>query len=325
MDFLPPYTEAAARAAWTKLFAELRTRMAKREWEKAMMIGLLSDAWPAEEAERLFYADVTGGLPWVSHSHVPVTRDMAGAEEGGIVVTGATSQGNAKVNRVGFRVGYHSAVFNDNFALDGPPLGSLLGWTRPDLGTYQPRYESFQPASRWRQLVEVNITGRQRGVSRGGADFWPSVRDRQGRRIGNVADRYPQSAWRNLDIPWCMFAPGPTGPVSTHQFEAVREGVQECQARILIEEALIDEKLKARLGDDLARRCKLALVERTEMMIKALGHLQINSDWGHLTGPEPICRQDGVNGHRWFAGSDWQDRSRLLYNLAGEVSRKLGR
>ena len=323
-EFLPPYSDPAARAAWKRLFGELRTRMAKRQWEKAMMVGLLSDDWPTE-AEREFYVDVTGNLPWVSHSHVPVTRDMGGTEEGGIVVTGATSQGSAKVNRVGFRVGYHSAVFNDEFPMDGPPLGSLGGWRRPDLGTYQPRYESSQPASRWRQLMEVNIAGRQRGVSRGGADFWSAVRDRRGQRIGNVADRYPQSAWRNLDIPWCMFAPGPTGPASTHQFEALREGIQECQARILLEEALGDKAARARLGDDLARRCEQVLAERTDLMIKALGHLQVNNDWGHLTGPEPICRQDGVNGHRWFAGSGWQDRSRQLYNLAAEVSKRMGR
>ncbi|MBN2583611.1 MAG: hypothetical protein JXL80_11125 [Planctomycetes bacterium] len=321
--FLPPYSEPAAKAAWTKLFGELRNRMAKRGWQKATMIGLLSDDWPTE-AERQFYRDVTDGLPWVSHSHVPVTRDGAETEDG-IVVTAATSQGNAKVDRVGFRVGYHSAVLSCMFPMDGPPLGSLHGWNREDMGCYQPRYEYIQPASRWRQLMEMNITGRQRGVSRGGADFWPAVRNNRGERVGNVADRYPQSAWRNLDIPWCMFAPGPTGPVSTHHFEAVREGIQECQARILIEEALTDERLKARLGSDLAKRCEDLLVERTDFMLKALGHLQINNEWGHVTGPEPICRQIGVNGHRWFVGSDWQGRSRRLYNLAGEVSRKLGR
>ncbi|HUT56875.1 MAG TPA: glycoside hydrolase domain-containing protein [Phycisphaerae bacterium] len=321
-EHLPPYSDPAARAAWTRLFGELRRRMAKRGWEKAMMVGLLSDDWPTD-AERRFYRDVTGGLPWVSHSHIPVTRDGAGTDNG-IVVTAATRQGNAKVDRVGFRVGYHSAVLSDTFPMNDPPLGSLGGWSREDMGCYQPRYEYIQPASRWRVLMEMNITGRQRGVSRGGADLWSVVRDSRGRRIGNVTKRYPQSAWRNLDIPWCVFAPGPAGPVATHRFEAMREGIQECQARILVEKALTNGTLKAKLGPDLAKRCEATLVERTAFMLKAFGHLQVNNEWGHVTGPEPICRQIGVNGHRWFVGSDWQGRSRRLYSLAGEVQKRLG-
>ncbi|NLF31671.1 MAG: hypothetical protein GX591_12385 [Planctomycetes bacterium] len=320
-EFLPPCSDPAVKAMWRSLFTQLGDRMAARGWADAMMIGLLSDDWPTED-ERLFYEDVTGGLPWVSHSHVPVTRDGAVGDDG-IVVTAATSQGDAKVDRVGFRVGYHSAVLSCTFPMNDPPLGSLHGWNRPDMGCYQPRYEPGQPASRWRQLMEMNITGLQRGISRGGADFWPAVRDSRGRRAGTVADRYPQSAWRNLDIPWCMFAPGPTGPVSTHQFEALREGIQECQARILIEDALLDPAMKAKLGPVLAARCEDLLVERTDFMLKAFGHLQVNNEWGLFTGPEPICRQIGVNGHRWFVSSGWQDRSERLYRLAGEVAARL--
>ena len=321
-DNLPPYDDPVSKTAWRKLFSELRARMAKRGWEKAMMVGLLSDDWP-NDAERRFYSEVTGDLPWVSHSHVPVTRDGDKAEDG-IVITAATSQGNAKVDRVGFRVGYHSAVLLDSFATNDPPLGSQRGWTRTDMGCYQPRYEGGQPASRWRQMMEMNITARQIGIGRGGADLWPAIRDRNGRRVGTVSNRYPQSAWRNLDIPWSMLAPSPTGPAATHRFEALREGIQECQARILLEEALTSEATKQKLGAELVKRCETLLVERTQFMLKAIGHLQINNSWGHLTGPGPINRQDGVMGHRWYVSSGWQDRSRQLYQLAGEVARKLG-
>jgi glycosyl hydrolase family 123 len=319
----PPHTDPAGKVVWKKLFDELRRRMARRQWQKAMMIGLMSDDWPTQ-AESRFYDEVSGNLLWVSHSHVPVTRDSKNVTDG-IVTTGATSQGSAKVNRVGFRVGYHSAVFNCTLAEREPPLGSLLGWQRSDMGLYQPRYEYCQPASRWRQLMELNITGKQRGVARGGADIWSVLRDRRGRRVGNVAKRYPHSAWRNLDIPWCMFAPGPTGPVATHYFEALREGIQECQARILIEEALTDEASKKRLGEPLAKQCEELLVERTHFMLKAITHQQINNAWGLTTGPQPLCRQIAVNGHRWFVGSLWQDRSEQLYRLAGIVARKVGR
>ncbi len=316
-----PYSDPASKEHWTRLFEELHSRMRERGLEETMMIGLMSDDWPTREEDE-FYAEVSRGLPWVSHSHVPVTR---GAErpEDGIVTTVATSQGNAQVNRVGLRVGYHSAVLSCTFANNDPPLGTHLGWKRRDLACYQPRYESFQPASRWRNLMELNITGAQRGVARGGADFWPAVKDSRGRRRGTVDDLYPHSAWRNLDIPWCVLAPGPTGPASTHHFEAMREGIQECQARIAIEAALTDEASRQKLPAELVGRCEELLVERTHFMLKAISHLQINNEWGNLTGPSPICRQIGVTGHRWFAGSGWQERSERLYALAGEVEKAM--
>ena len=261
----------------------------------------------------------------MSHSHVavigPYTRGKAKVVDG-IVTAGVAGRAHLVLDRSGFRIGYHSAVFNDFFASDDPPLGSLLGWKRPDLGSYQPRYENAQPASRWRCLMELNVSGAQRGVARGGADLWPVLRDRRGRRRGTAPSRYPHSVWRNLDIPWTLFAPGPTGPVSTHHYEAMREGVQECQARILIEQALTDEELKAKLGADLTARCKALLLERTYLILKAVTHQQLNT-WGHFTGPDRLCRQNGIAGHRWFVGSGWQARSEALYALAGEVARKL--
>ena len=84
--------------------------MADRGIADAMMIGLMSDDWPSKE-EDAFYTEVSGGLPWVSHSHIPVTRGSTKMENG-IVTTGATSQGSAKMDRVGLRVGYHSSVLS---------------------------------------------------------------------------------------------------------------------------------------------------------------------------------------------------------------------
>jgi hypothetical protein len=49
-------------------------------------------------------------------------------------------------------------------------------------------------------------------------------------------------------------------------FEALREGVQECEAIIVIEQALMDEGLKAQLGTDLARRCEEYLRARHMML-----------------------------------------------------------
>ena len=140
------------------------------------MIGLMADDWPSKQ-ENAFYDEVTGGLPWVSHSHVGITgSDVKGrgaAREGEVVEAGVSRHGDQTMDRSGIKVGYHSAVFHCEVADGDPPGGSLGGWRRPDLAAYQPRYESAQPGSRWRHLLELNVTGDQRGVARGGADFSP--------------------------------------------------------------------------------------------------------------------------------------------------------
>ena len=314
----PRTSDPASRGIWKDLFDQLRKRMQQRGLEKAMMIGLMADDWPSKE-ENSFYHDVTGGLPWVSHSHI----EIGGSAEAGhpeIIVAGVNRQGDQVVDRTGIRVGFRSAVLQCDCADDDPPLGSHLGWKRPDLATYQPRYESAQPGSRWRNLIELNVTGRQRGISRGGADFW-NLKDKRGVRSFYVTSRYPHSVWRNLNIPWCLLAPGEGGAVATHAFEAFREGRQECEARIFVEKALADPALRGRLGEALAARCEKLLTERTYFLLKACTNLQLQGL--HYTMARPIVRENSMAGHAWFVGSGWQERSAELYMLAGEVDRRL--
>jgi hypothetical protein len=131
--------------------------------------------------------------------------------------------------------------------------------------------------------------------------------------------------WRSNDVCTALLAPGPEGPVATHRYEVMREGVQECEARIFIERALTDEKLRAKLGDVLARRYQDALDERIRYMIKGMSDLKIDSA---INGPATNAystwwNRAGIEGHKWFIASGWQERTRRLYALAGEVARKL--
>ena len=50
--------------------------------------------------------------------------------------------------------------------------------------------------------------------------------------------------------------------MATNRFEQFREGVQQCEARISIESALIDPAKRQQLGEELASRCQAALDER---------------------------------------------------------------
>jgi hypothetical protein len=120
-----------------------------------------------------------------------------------------------------------------------------------------------------------------------------------------------------------MLVPGPTGPVASTRYEQMREGVQECEARIAIEAALTDERLKATLGPDLAKRCQQLLDDRVWQELKAFSDLQLtgrtyatsSNNWGYGCG--------GVAGHYWYVSSGWQDRTQTLYDLAAEVTKKI--
>ena len=308
--YLEPFTYPETQKLWRPLLTALRQKMRARGLEDAMMLGLVSDAWPVK-AENDFFEAALPGVPWVAHSHLGVRH--------GLQYTGEHFQ-NCPINTA-----YETRIVNTRFAYDDPPNGSLAGWGQQFLVAQHERHAAEFPASRWRHMAELNITGAQRGIGRLGGDVWRCIKDRRGRRAGRVDDRYPESFWRNLNFSSSLLAPGPDGAVATYRFEALREGVQECEARILIEEALAKQPQRRKLGRDLIARCEALLVERTSCLLKASTSLQLTGDDFNYVTAERIIRFAGPAGHYWFVGSGWQDRTALLYRTAGEVARKIGR
>jgi hypothetical protein len=176
----------------------------------------------------------------------------------------------------------------------------------------------FYP-TRMRVVPELNITGRQRGLGRVGADFWWAIKDKRGQRRGTVTDRYPQSLWRNLDLKSCLLAPGPAGAVATARYEHLREALQECEARIAIEEAILDHE--AALGARLVARCRQLLKERHRAAWR-----EDRKDKAFLAekgfAKLPWHGQDRAC-YQWFLTTAWPQRTERLYALAGEVARRL--
>ncbi|MBN2584819.1 MAG: hypothetical protein JXL80_17275 [Planctomycetes bacterium] len=309
--YLPTFFEPAAKALWKPLFGALRQRMKRRGLEDAMMLGMVTDAYPSKEEVALL-KDLSGGLPWVSHGH--------GGFEPNQLLHG--------LSPIGYQACVWFTQFADQVVTHGKAWGDepMYGWQRDPLRVAYERNTDLDsyPLTRWRQMGESNITGGQRGMGRIGADYWPVVKDNRGRRRGRVWDRFPESRWMNLNICNSLLAPGPNGPVATSRFEAFREGVQECEARIVIERALTDGKMAARLGAPLAKRCRELLDERMLVLWNSLSNQQLTGPgWQNGIGWRWSA---GVSGHVWYVGSaDWQKRSLDLYALAGEVTRKVGR
>jgi len=306
--YLPPHSDAASKAQWQPLFSELHKRMKRRGLQKAMMLGNITDARP-NKAEAQFFHDLAPGLPWVSQAHFDFDK------QGGYLLH--------KTARVAYQVCVRGAT---RFAVNDPKGLRRYGWKNPELFVEYERCHVLQQfaGTRWRHLGELNISGGQRGVGRIGADFWKAIRDKHGRRLGTVTDRYPQSGWRYLNIYTAVLAPGPDGPVATSRFEYLREGIQECEARIFIERALTDQELKAKLGADLLRRCEEAFEERYLYMWTGLSNLRLRGWYGYAPQWDSWRWFPPVAGHHFFVGSAWQQRTEKLFALAVEVAKATG-
>jgi hypothetical protein len=294
----PAYNQAEpARAFWKPVAEALRERLRKRGLEKSLMIGMVSDIIPDKEVVAC-WKDLLPEAKWVSQAHA------------------------LKWEVRGVPVGYASTVWQAEFAPD-PAVARLRGWDKPwdkrkgiphGLVAYYARIPNIvlTPQS---LLVdhsylagERNITGMQNGMGRMPADFWPVLKSAHtawGSNSRCLAARYPESNWKQLNFDDMLpyLRPGPAGAVSTLRLEMIRQGVQECEARIFIESALLDKARQAGLGADLAERCQALLDERVRALRGA---------------------GEGTAGDYSFVASGWQDRAGRLYELAAEVAAKLG-
>ena len=96
-----------------------------------------------------------------------------------------------------------------------------------------------------RVLDEEHIMRGHHGVDPVGIDLWPAP-DVNGRiRPGQWA----ACALGPGNCTLMMLAPGPSGAVATERFEALREGVQLCEAILFLQRALDGGKLSAALAD----------------------------------------------------------------------------
>jgi len=315
---LPSLTDPASKPIWQELIAQVRQRLRNRGLEKALMLGMFTDAMPSKEHIAFFHG-IAPDLPWVQQGHGRWTQKVYGIAE----------------------VGYQATVWGGFRFADGqvqsnqqapPVVKGLYGWKCPRLDAVFERnldLDSY-PATRWRFFAETAVTGELRGIGRIGADYWKAVKDKNGRRVSYVHSRFLEGdwsgSWINLSLCNSVLAPGPDGPVATTRLIALTEGVQECEARITIEQALSDERPiheKARLSPDLAKRCQETLDLRLHNMWRALCNYQLGGPF--FFGAGAWRWAPGIPGHRWYLSSGWQDESKKLFALAGEVQQAAGR
>jgi hypothetical protein len=137
----------------------------------------------------------------------------------------------------------------------------------------------------------------KRGIGQCGADFWPVLKNAKGEKKGNLLDQYCNEMQHPIFWP-CILGAGREGPVTTLRTQMLREGLQDAEARMFVQNALLDHADK--LGPALAGKVKAVCDERTRSFrytteyLTALSRMEI------------------------------QDQARRLYAVADEVAKVLG-
>ncbi|KPJ52522.1 MAG: hypothetical protein AMS16_06300, partial [Planctomycetes bacterium DG_58] len=297
---LPMYIDPKSETLWKPLADELMRRMKKRGWLDVSMLGTMCDYQPSEPARRNLNR-IFPNMPWVSHAHAHPRKDLP--------------------------VGCAAVVWWEYHYYRDPSVAHVHGWKGDRLVVRFPRPMRpwFTPVQ-FRLVNELSLAAGYRGTARFGGDFFPALKDRRGRLRGTIAGRFPKSHWHNLRVEVNFLERGSHGAVSTADYEMFREGVQECEARIFIERALTDKTLRGKLGEDTVRRLQTMLDDRSRALRQGVATFVQSGHYAqHHTRPSSWWSHPGLIGAQWYVGSNWQHRSKALFDAAAEVAGKIGR
>ena len=141
-----------------------------------------------------------------------------------------------------------------------------------------------------------NTGSHMSGMGTWGMDYWPVLIDGNTKPI-ELIQRYVQTT----GFGGFFVGPGKNGPVPTRRLYLMKEGLQDAEARVYIQNALLDQA--AKLGPDLAKRCKEVCDERTRV--------------------HAICTQFGYDYYLMPAEIDTLRTK--LYRMTDEVAKALGK
>jgi hypothetical protein len=287
------------RAFWKPVMDQLRSRLEKRGW-----------------------FDVTG-TNWMCYcgGMTPQMADMVRSIWPDGKWTDVT-HGRVRKYRTTTK-GVFAPVFVQSTVWNEGTLGAHMKWKS---GPYPRQYANkFDPATAW------CTHGRTQYWEQSGAPLWVlRTKHEEAMLKGNDglecvgADHFPSKDGRGRyrPGPWSAYAQGPKnatlallgagekGPIGTERFEAMREGIQLCEAMVFIQKALEAGTLDA----DLAARADKFLDDRAKATIAC---------WKIRTIPygNRKIKRPFFDLHEY--AKDAPQRDDRLFALAGEVMKKL--
>ncbi|MCC5829542.1 MAG: hypothetical protein JJU36_08845 [Phycisphaeraceae bacterium] len=255
-------------------------------WSRdAALIGVAHDGKPSREVVD-FFSRIAPDVKWNVYSH---SRGYS-ARDGRLVIDGLVG-------------GFHEQPWGgDTQRRRGQLIG---GWNHhfPQVTVARFHFHSYSGNRRmpgsYRTLAGASAADGSRnrsfqGVSRFMLDYWPIPRDTSDspafRRTLDM--RGHVNLMRNSEF---FLAPGPEGPEPTTSFQQFREGVQETQARIAIEQVLDNSEQRTLLSESLQEAAHDVIHEHANML---QAHSMVAQGYPALP---------------------WQDHARRLFDIAGQV------
>ena len=150
------------------------------------------------------------------------------------------------------------------------------------------------------------------GVGCQGADYWPVVKTAAGGNNLYTLNRYTDQCG-NMDhfsATYAFLGAGKDGPVATGHLRLLQESLQDMEARIFVQDAVLDQKGK--LSADLVKRCNEVCDDRTRQLFYLSLSLQYRESY------RMACPRDAFDAG-WY-----RQNTERLYTLAGEVAKALG-
>ncbi len=105
------------------------------------------------------------------------------------------------------------------------------------------------------------------GFGQMGGDLWPVNMDPSSppQNAKSLCQRYTNEGSTGFDSAFfSILGPGGNGPAPTGRYQMLREGLQEAEVRMFVQDALLDHKDK--LGPDLAKRCQEVCDEQVRLL-----------------------------------------------------------
>jgi len=141
------------------------------------------------------------------------------------------------------------------------------------------------------------------GFGSDGGDFWTGF-------------RYADYGSMTVITRWYI-APGKDGPVPTTRSRMLQQSLQDMEARMFIENAILDPALKAKLGPDLAKRVKDLCDARTREFCYL--SLQYRAAMRNLFGFTGADKDSSARG----LPEGWDELETQMYRLTDEVAKAL--
>jgi hypothetical protein len=307
----PKWGTAESQAFWKPVVDGMRAALAKRGMAAAMMFGF----GVQNRAPQGAVADLKALAPdvkWAQYTH-----------------WGTARLGNKDlwqdVARMAWAFGTPLAVFWDPDT--DPPHYNWKTRQKDVIMVAAPRAKAQVAMGQGGELAEFRLTaestllgshapkglggmtGSFHGFGQVGADFWPVLKDPAGRAgPKRLDDRYV--SWGSLgmgDTFQAFLGPGRIAPAHSCRSQMMRLSLQEAEARVFVQNALLDEAVKAKLPGELAEECKRICDERT----RTLRYCSVFFD------------DNGREFGRVFNSQQWDDSTERLYQAAGKVAKAL--